>query len=114
MAIDGSSQLDNLVEQGYIEEHALTEAEKGFNQTILYGKESSMADILTHARRFPMMAEKQVVIVKEAQEIYDLKKESGQKLLENYLNIHRRGRRDRQDRNKVRMSSMRTLRSRRF
>ena len=70
----------------YIEEHALTEAEKGFNQTILYGKESSMAEILTHARRFPMMAEKQVVIVKEAQEISDIKKESGQKLLENYLN----------------------------
>jgi len=70
----------------YIEEHALTEAEKGFNQTIFYGKESAMADILTQARRFPMMAEKQVVIVKEAQEISDFKKESGQKLLENYLN----------------------------
>jgi len=69
----------------YIEEHALTEAEKGFNQVVVYGKDASMAAILTHARRFPMMAEKQVVIVKEAQDIQDLNKEVGAKLLLDYL-----------------------------
>ena len=69
----------------YIENNVLTEAEKGFNQVILYGKDVTMATILTHARRFPMMAERQVVIVKEAQEIQDLNKENGSKLLLDYL-----------------------------
>jgi DNA polymerase III subunit delta len=69
----------------YIETHALTEAEKGFNQVIVYGKDATMATILTHARRFPMMAERQVVIVKEAQEIQDLNKETGSKLLLDYV-----------------------------
>lgn len=69
----------------YIEAHALTESEKGFNQVIVYGKDAAMATILTHARRFPMMAQRQVVIVKEAQDIQDLNKESGYKLLLDYL-----------------------------
>jgi DNA polymerase III subunit delta len=69
----------------YIEEHALSAADKSFNQVVVYGKDAAMATILTHARRFPMMAEKQVVIVKEAQEIQDLNKEGGSKLLLDYL-----------------------------
>lgn len=69
----------------YIEQHALSDAEKGFNQVILYGKDVSMATVLTNARRFPMMAEKQVVIIKEAQEIQDINKELGIKLLLEYL-----------------------------
>ncbi len=69
----------------YIEANVLTESEKGFNQVIVYGKDAAMATILTHARRFPMMAERQVVIVKEAQDIQDLGKESGYKLLLDYL-----------------------------
>ncbi|MEX2231516.1 MAG: DNA polymerase III subunit delta [Cyclobacteriaceae bacterium] len=70
----------------YIEENALPDADKSFNQVIVYGnKEAVMATILTHARRFPMMAEKQVVIVKEAQEIPDLNKENGAKLLLDYI-----------------------------
>ena len=69
----------------YIEENALSAADKGFNQVVVYGKDATMATILTHARRFPMMAEKQVVIVKEAQEIPDLNKEIGSKLLLDYL-----------------------------
>lgn len=70
---------------GHIEKHALSEAEKGFNQVVLYGKDVTMAAILTHARRFPMMAERQVVIVKEAQDIQDLNREAGAKLLLDYL-----------------------------
>ncbi len=69
----------------YIEHHALTDSEKSFNQVVVYGKDATMATILTHARRFPMMAERQVVIVKEAQDIQDLGKETGSKLLLDYL-----------------------------
>ena len=69
----------------FVEQHALSEDEKGFNQVVIYGKDATMASILTHARRFPMMAERQVVLVKEAQDIQDLNKEIGAKLLLDYL-----------------------------
>lgn len=69
----------------YIEENALAPAERGFNQVIVYGKDANMATILTHARRFPMMAERQVVIVKEAQDISDLNKDAGSRLLTDYV-----------------------------
>lgn len=69
----------------YIEKHALSDSEKGFNQVVLYGKDVTMAAILTNARRFPMMAERQVVIVKEAQDIQDLNREAGARLLLDYL-----------------------------
>lgn len=69
----------------YIEAHVMSEAEKGFNQVVVYGKDVTMATILTHARRFPMMAERQVVIVKEAQEVADMNRDMGIKLLLDYL-----------------------------
>lgn len=69
----------------FIERNVLSDAEKGFNQVIVYGKDATMATILTHAKRFPMMAERQVVIVKEAQDIPDLNKETGAKLLLDYV-----------------------------
>src|SRR5882762_11909637 len=69
----------------YIEQHVVTESEKSFNQVVVYGKDSPMATVLTHARRFPMMADRQVVIVREAQDIPDLNKETGAKLLLDYL-----------------------------
>ena len=69
----------------YIENNALSESERSFNQVVMYGKDVTMASILTNARRFPMMAERQVVIVKEAQDIQDLNKEMGPKLLLDYL-----------------------------
>jgi len=47
----------------------LTDAEKGFNQTILYGKDLEPSAIMGNARRFPMMANHQVIIVREAQNI---------------------------------------------
>ncbi len=53
----------------YIEKNALSEAEKGFNQTILYGKETDFITIVNNAKRYPMMAEYQVVLVKEAQNL---------------------------------------------
>jgi len=53
----------------YIEDTILTDEEKGFNQTILYGRDVTINDIVSTAKRFPMMAERQVVIVKEAQDL---------------------------------------------
>lgn len=51
----------------YIAENALTEEERCFNQTIYYGIDTTIDAVITAAKRFPMMAERQVIIVKEAQ-----------------------------------------------
>lgn len=56
----------------YIEANVLGEMEKEFNQSILYGRDVSAADIIGAAKRFPMMSEHQVVIIKEAQNVKDL------------------------------------------
>ena len=69
----------------YIERNALPEADRSFNQVVLYGKDTPVNVILTHAKRFPMMSERQVVIIKEAQNIPDIEKEGGQKMLLDYL-----------------------------
>lgn len=53
----------------FIEQNILTEDEKGFNQTVLYGRDITVEDIISTAKRYPMMAERQVVIVKEAQDL---------------------------------------------
>lgn len=58
----------------YIEANVLDENEKEFNQTILYGKDADMDTIISAAKRFPMMSEYQVVIVKEAQNLKELGK----------------------------------------
>ena len=53
----------------FIEDNVLAEEEKGFNQMVLYGRDVSIDDIVGNAKRYPMMAERQVVIVKEAQDL---------------------------------------------
>ena len=53
----------------FIEDTVLTEEERGFNQMVLYGRDVTVEDIVSNAKRFPMMAERQVVIVKEAQDL---------------------------------------------
>lgn len=53
----------------YIETNVLTEAEKSFNQVIIYGEDTNVTAIIETSRRFPMMASHQVVIVKEAQTV---------------------------------------------
>jgi DNA polymerase-3 subunit delta len=55
----------------YITTHVLTEAEQSFNQTIVYGSEADARQVTVLARRFPMMASHQVVVVREAQEMKD-------------------------------------------
>jgi DNA polymerase-3 subunit delta len=56
----------------YITRNVLSEAEQSFNQSILYGKDSEAAQVSDLARRFPMMAPHQVVVLKEAQEMKSL------------------------------------------
>ena len=53
----------------YIEDNILDEAEKGFNQQVMYGRDATVEDIVAAAKRYPMMAERQVLIVKEAQDL---------------------------------------------
>ena len=53
----------------YIAEHALQPEERDFNQTIMFGSDVNASQIADAARRYPMMAERQVVIVKEAQNL---------------------------------------------
>lgn len=62
-----SYYIDKLSD--YIEDKVLSEEEKGFNQTVLYGRDVTIEDIVSTAKRYPMMAERQVVIVKEAQDL---------------------------------------------
>ena len=53
----------------FVEQKLLPEAEKGFNQTVLYGKDTDIMTVLGASKRYPMMADYQVVLVKEAQRV---------------------------------------------
>jgi len=53
----------------YIEKNVLDESEKGFNQQVMYGRDVTIEDIISAAKRYPMMAERQVIIIKEAQDL---------------------------------------------
>ena len=64
---DESYYIDQISD--YIAEHVLPPEERDFNQTILFGSDVTAAQIADAARRYPMMSEHQVVIVKEAQNI---------------------------------------------
>lgn len=59
--------IDKLTE--FIEQNVLQEHERDFNQSILYGRDVTMEDVIGTAKRFPMMADRQVVVVREAQEL---------------------------------------------
>lgn len=59
--------IDRITE--YLEQNLLSEDEKGFNQMVIYGRDTTIDEVVANAKRYPMMAERQVVIVKEAQEL---------------------------------------------
>jgi DNA polymerase-3 subunit delta len=59
--------IDKLTE--FIEQNILQEHERDFNQSILYGRDVTIEDVIGTAKRFPMMADRQVVVVREAQEL---------------------------------------------
>lgn len=67
---DESYYIDKISD--YIAENVLTPEERDFNQTVLYGADVTVGSIVETARRYPMMAEHQVVIVKEAQKLKGL------------------------------------------
>ena len=53
----------------FIAQNVLTEEERGFNQMVIYGRDTTVDEVVSQAKRFPMMAEHQVVILKEAQHL---------------------------------------------
>ncbi len=65
----------------YIANNALNEIEREFNMTVFYGLDTNIDDVISSARRYPMMAERQVVIVKEAQMMKNIDQ------LSNYLKM---------------------------
>ncbi|MEQ9262707.1 MAG: DNA polymerase III subunit delta [Owenweeksia sp.] len=70
--------IDQIVK--YIEKNALPEDQQSFNQSILYGRETDIQTVVGEAKRYPMMADRVVVIVKEAQHLRKLEE------LESYAN----------------------------
>jgi DNA polymerase-3 subunit delta len=69
--------IDQVV--NYAEHHILSESEAGFNLTVFYGRDANWADVVNACMRYPMFADKQVVLLKEAQQMKDIDK------LENYI-----------------------------
>ena len=69
--------IDKAVE--YAEHHILNESEASFNLSVFYGKDANWADIINACKRYPMFAERQVVLLKEAQQMRDIEK------LESYI-----------------------------
>ncbi len=67
--------IDQVVD--YAEHHILSEAEAGFNMTIFYGKDADWATVVNACMRYPMFAERQVVLLKEAQQMRDIEKLEG-------------------------------------
>jgi DNA polymerase III subunit delta len=64
--------IDKVVH--YAEHNILSEAEAGFNLIVFYGKDADWAQVFNTCRRYPMFAERQVVILKEAQQMRDIEK----------------------------------------
>lgn len=69
--------IDEIME--YAEKKILSEADASFNQTIFYGKDANWTDIINACRRYPMFADWQVVLLKEAQQMKEVEK------LESYI-----------------------------
>ena len=75
--LDGEEEyfIDKVV--SYAEHHILNENEAAFNLTIFYGRDTGWADVINACRRYPMFAERQVVVLKEAQHMRDIEKLEG-------------------------------------
>jgi DNA polymerase III subunit delta len=68
----------------FIEDNALSPGDRSFNQFVFFGKDLTIPALLSHAKRFPMMAERQLILVKEAQQLQGLDQKEMQVALENY------------------------------
>ncbi|OQP54601.1 DNA polymerase III subunit delta [Niastella yeongjuensis] len=69
--------IDKIVQ--YAEHNILTEAEAGFNLTVFYGRDADWTQVINACKRYPMFAERQVVLLKEAQHMREIDK------LESYI-----------------------------
>ena len=69
--------IDQVV--NYAEHQLLSEADQSFNLTVFYGKDADWSSVVNACMRYPMFAEMQVVILKEAQQMRDIEK------LESYI-----------------------------
>lgn len=69
--------IDEVID--YAEHHLLSESESSFNLTVFYGRDADWATVVNACMRYPMFAERQVVLLKEAQQMKDIDK------LENYI-----------------------------
>ena len=69
--------IDEVVE--YAEHHILSESEAQFNLTVFYGKDADWTVVINTCMRYPMFGERQVVLLKEAQQMKDIER------LENYI-----------------------------
>lgn len=74
---DESYYIDKISD--FAEKHILNESEASFNLTIFYGRDAKLDEVVNACKRYPMFAEKQVVILKEAQQMKDVEK------LESYI-----------------------------
>lgn len=79
---DESYFIDQITDA--LEEHVLNDAQKGFDETILYGKDTSIINVVNAAKRYPMMSDHQLIMIKEAQELkWKAEEEALLKYLEN-------------------------------
>ena len=62
-----------------IVKHAMDDSERDFNQTIIYGKDAEILSLISEAKSFPMMGNRRLVVLKEAQDFKDIDE------LENYF-----------------------------
>lgn len=67
-----SYYIDKLAD--YLIEHVVSEENKSFDQTVVYGKDVDIDSVINLAKRYPMMSEKQLVVVKEAQHLKSLER----------------------------------------
>ena len=67
--------IDKVVD--YAEHHILNESESSFNLSVFYGRDTAWSDVVNACRRYPMFAERQVVLLKEAQQMRDVEKLEG-------------------------------------
>ncbi|MEO5783623.1 MAG: DNA polymerase III subunit delta [Ginsengibacter sp.] len=77
--LEGEEEFYIDVVIDYAEHHILSEADASFNLTVFYGKDANWTEVVNACSRYPMFAERQVVILKEAQQMKDIDK------IENYI-----------------------------
>ncbi|MCE7064743.1 DNA polymerase III subunit delta [Dyadobacter sp. CY326] len=74
--------IDSIAEE--LEKRVVAESEKGFNQFVLYGKDTDVSGVIGYARRYPFMSERQLILVKDANKLGGIEQKDQQARLEDY------------------------------